>query len=53
MDVLKKKVLPSGPRLVFPNGGHFPNKWHAEEIGGALLEFMSLAKMNRLDDSRE
>eukprot|EP00802_Teleaulax_amphioxeia_P016046 Tamp_16153.p1 GENE.Tamp_16153~~Tamp_16153.p1 ORF type:complete len:323 (-),score=33.45 Tamp_16153:517-1485(-) len=41
------QTLASGPRLVFPNGGHFANKWHAEPIAAAIIDFASLAHMNR------
>jgi pimeloyl-ACP methyl ester carboxylesterase len=41
------QALPSGPRLVFPDGGHFANKWHAESIAAAVLDFVGLAHMNR------
>lgn len=39
------QALPAGPRLVFPEGGHFSNKWHAEPIAAALLDFISLTHM--------
>lgn len=32
-------ALPRGPRLVFADGGHNPQKAHAVEIGSALAEF--------------
>jgi hypothetical protein len=34
-----------GPRLVFPDGGHFINKFYAAEIADAALDFMSLESM--------
>ena len=39
------QALPSGPRLVFPDGGHFANKWHSEAIAASLLEFIALTRM--------
>jgi len=32
-------ALPPGPRLVFADGHHNPQKTHAVEIGAALREF--------------
>lgn len=37
--------LPGGPRLVFPTGGHFINKHHAQPIAAAILDFIAMSDM--------